>query len=207
MKTSNKFTLVRLLFAPVFFVLYFLPVWTGNAALAKISVFVMIPCLIFAELTDALDGHFARKHNEVSDFGKLFDPFADVMLHLTSFLCFLFPGFGCGEKGYMPLFLFLMLFYREFCMNFIRMVCAKKGLAIGAKMGGKIKTVFYVVAEFYTLIVECLLRLEVPIYDCFSTLQTVAIVFFAICVALSYVSFIDYIVTFKKVLKNDNSEN
>ena len=85
MHLSNKFTLTRIVFAPIFFLLYFLPIWTGKFAFA--SVCIIIPCLIFAEFTDYLDGHYARKHNEVSDFGKLFDPFADVILHLTTFVC------------------------------------------------------------------------------------------------------------------------
>ena len=87
MKTSNKFTFSRLVFAPVFFLIYNIPLWTGNDLLAKISAFIMIPLLAVFELTDYFDGHYARKNGEVSDFGKLFDPFADVMLNLTVFAC------------------------------------------------------------------------------------------------------------------------
>jgi len=75
------------------------------------------------EFTDYLDGHFARKHNEVSDFGKLFDPFADVMVHLCTFLCFMFSVTG---NGYMKPVIFVLIMYREMTMNFIRMVAAKK---------------------------------------------------------------------------------
>ena len=57
---------------------------------SKLSIIIAIPLLCFAEFTDYLDGHYARKHNEVSDFGKLFDPFADVVVHLGTFLCFMF---------------------------------------------------------------------------------------------------------------------
>ena len=99
MKTSNKFTLSRIILAPVIFLIYYIPVWVGAAAgspLSVASVCVAIPLLAFAEFTDYLDGHFARKHNEVSDFGKMFDPFADVFLHLsmvTCRLCFMFLYF------------------------------------------------------------------------------------------------------------------
>jgi len=198
MKLSNKFTLIRLLYAPVFFLLYFIPIWTGKCA--ALSMFIAIPLLIFAELTDALDGHFARKYNEVSDFGKLFDPFADVMLHVSSFLC-LMKSFSPEVGGYMPICIFVLIFYREFAQNFLRMVSAKKGIAIGARKGGKFKTVMYVVAEFYAVFLELLVRIDcIPSF--FGTLKIVSLVLFIICVILCWASFIDYLVHFGKMFKD-----
>lgn len=157
MKLSNKFTLTRVLFAPIFFLLYFIPIWTGK--FAAISLIIAIPLLAFAEFTDYLDGHYARKHNEVSDFGKMFDPFADVILHLTSFICFV-KSYN-PELSYMPLAVLMLIFIREFSQNFLRMVSAKKGVAIAARKGGKFKTVMYVVAEFYAVFLELLDRKSV----------------------------------------------
>lgn len=209
MKTSNKFTLIRLLYAPVFFLLYFIPIWTGK--FAALSMYISIPLLIFAEITDGLDGHFARKNNEVSDFGKLFDPFADVMLHVSSFLCLMrsFDPTACGMLngkfdivigGYMPIYLFVLIFFREFGQNFLRMVAAKTGVAIAARKGGKFKTVMYIVAEFYAVFLELLVRIgHVP--ACFGALKIVSFVLFAVCVILSWASFADYLVHFGKTLK------
>ena len=84
MKTSNKFTLVRIILAPVLFLIYFVPEWLNipdGTFVTILSSCILIPLLAFAEFTDFLDGFFARRHNEVSDFGKMFDPFADVFLH------------------------------------------------------------------------------------------------------------------------------
>ena len=111
MKVSNKFTVARLIFAPIFFLLYNIPIWTGNKTLAFISACVMIPSLIVMELTDYWDGHYARKHNEVSDLGKLFDPFADVMLNLTVFISAL-NSFDAKMGSYMPLVIFGLIMYR-----------------------------------------------------------------------------------------------
>ena len=170
MKPSNAFTLTRILFAPIFFILYFLPIWTG--LFTKASLLIAIPLLCFAEFTDFLDGHYARKHNEVSDFGKLFDPFADVILHMTTFACLMYSAGNIG--GYTPLIIFILIMYREMGQNFLRMVCAKKGIAIAARKGGKIKTVTYVVSGFYALFLETLVRLDcVP--ECFGTLRIVSI--------------------------------
>lgn len=198
MKTSNKFTLTRIIFAPVFLILYFIPIWTGK--LAAISMFIAIPFLIFSEFTDYLDGHYARKHNEVSDFGKLFDPFADVILHLTTFSCFMFSY--NPELSYMPCVIFILIMYREMSQNFLRMVAAKKGVAIAARKGGKAKTVMYVVSGFYALFLETLVRTDfVP--EFFGTLKIISLVLFIISLIFSYASFIDYLLHFGKILKEE----
>ena len=198
MKTSNGFTLTRILFAPIFFILYFIPIWTG--AFTKLSLLVAIPLLCFAEFTDFLDGHYARKHNEVSDFGKIFDPFADVILHMTTFASLMFTTGNLG--GYTPVLVFILIMYREMGQTFLRMVAAKKGIAIAARKGGKIKTVSYVVSGFYALFLETLVRLDcVP--ECFGTLRIIAICLFVLSLILSYVSFTDYLIHFGKTLKEN----
>ena len=196
MKPSNAFTLTRIIFAPVFFILYFIPIWTGT--FTKASLLIAIPLLCFAEFTDYLDGHYARKHNEVSDFGKIFDPFADVILHMTTFACLMFSA--GNVNSYTPRFIFILIMYREMGQTFLRMVAAKKGIAIAARKGGKIKTVFYVVSGFYALFLELLVRLDcVP--DFFGALKIVCICLFVISLILSYASFTDYIIHFGKTLK------
>ena len=199
MKTSNKFTLVRIFAAPVFFVLYFLPTWlhAENGTLIPVCCsIVSILLLAFAEFTDYLDGHFARKHNEVSDFGKMFDPFADVFLHLSSFVCFTYAGL-C------PLPVLLLIIYREFSQNFLRMVAAKSGTAIAARKGGKFKTVMYVVAEFFSLIQTVLVwtALDSAWGINMDILRIIGIALYVVCVILAYVSFIDYLKNFGHVLK------
>jgi CDP-diacylglycerol--glycerol-3-phosphate 3-phosphatidyltransferase len=197
MKLSNKFTFTRIIFAPIFFLLYFIPIWTGCGT--KVSLLIAIPCLVFAEFTDYLDGHYARKHNEVSDFGKLFDPFADVVLHLTGFVCLMHSV--KADVSYMPVYFFVLIMLREFSQNFLRMVAAKQGTAIAARKGGKLKTVVYIAAEFYGILLELLVRLDfAPEY--FGALKTGSYIFFALCVILSYASFIDYLIHFGKILKD-----
>ena len=160
---------------------------------------IAIPCLVFAEFTDYLDGHYARKHNEVSDFGKLFDPFADVVLHLTGFVCLMHSV--KADVSYMPVYFFVLIMLREFSQNFLRMVAAKQGTAIAARKGGKLKTVVYIAAEFYGILLELLVRLDfAPEY--FGALKTGSYIFFALCVILSYASFIDYLIHFGKILKD-----
>ncbi|SEQ01911.1 CDP-diacylglycerol--glycerol-3-phosphate 3-phosphatidyltransferase [Treponema bryantii] len=197
MKLSNKFTFTRIIFAPIFFLLYFIPIWTGCGT--KFSLLIAIPCLVFAEFTDYLDGHYARKHNEVSDFGKLFDPFADVVLHLTAFVC-LMHSVKSGIS-YMPVLFFVLIMLREFSQNFLRMVAAKQGTAIAARKGGKLKTVVYIIAEFYGILLELMLRMDI-VPEFWGGLKIGVYVLFGICVILSYASFIDYLIHFGKILKD-----
>lgn len=197
MKTSNKFTLVRIVASPIIFALYFLPEWFGAAELGKVISVALIPILAFVEITDYFDGHFARKHNEVSDFGKIFDPFADVFLHLSMFTCFVF-------SGYMHPIFYVLILYREFSQNFLRMVAAKSGTAIAARKGGKLKTVFYVASCFVALAQNCLARTGLAAawgvnMDAFNVAGQAM---FAVCVVLSYVSFFDYLKNFGHVLKD-----
>lgn len=50
----------------------------------------------FAEFSDYVDGKVARARGEVSDFGKLADPFCDVVYRIGMFLVFLLPAAGVG---------------------------------------------------------------------------------------------------------------
>lgn len=202
MKTSNKFTLARVASAPVLFLIYFIPVWTKaepGSLLSILSMGLAIPLLSLSELTDYFDGHYARLNNEVSDFGKMFDPFADVFLHLSMFTCFVF-------SGYMPVILYILIMYREFSQNFLRMVAAKSGTAIAARKGGKVKTVFYVASCFVALIQETLVRTGLADVlgfdgDVMSLLRYVGFGFFTVCAILAYISFVDYLKNFGRILK------
>ena len=192
MKIADIFTLIRIVLAPVFLIIYFIPEWFGVGNV--LSVWILLPLIIFAEFTDFLDGYFARKTNQVSDFGKLFDPFADVFLHLTVFFCYTI-------SGYISPFIMLLFAYREFGMLFVRLLAAKKGVAIGARKGGKFKTVLYVVAGFFSLFLECAKRLG---YSLPENLMYIGYIFYIMGLIASYVSFIDYLVNFIPVIKKDN---
>jgi CDP-diacylglycerol--glycerol-3-phosphate 3-phosphatidyltransferase len=196
MKIANILTFSRVICAPVFFVLYFLPLWLPQSPIyARLSVHIMIPLLLLAEFTDYLDGKFARDNNEVSSFGKIFDPFADVFLNLTVFFCLAF-------SGYMLPVVFLLILYREISIIFIRLVAMQKSVAIGARIGGKIKTVLYIVSGFFALFIESSLRLRLinNDYFIFKNFKTISLVLFIICLLVSYISFADYLVNFRNVL-------
>lgn len=69
MNTANKITMIRVFLVPIFMVLFMIDNVTCHYA--ALGVFVL------ASITDAIDGHVARKYNQVTTFGKFVDPLAD----------------------------------------------------------------------------------------------------------------------------------
>jgi len=192
MKLSNFFTSIRIVLAPIFYFLFFFPGWIGYGG--ELSVFLLIPLFIFMEFTDYLDGYYARKLKQVSDFGKLFDPFADVMANITVLFCFVLAG-------YLPAILFLIILYREMGILFIRMLARGKGITIGARKGGKTKTVLYIVAAGFSLAIESVVRLHFSLGGYVSVARMINLGLYSVAVIVSVLSFVDYLRHFSKLLK------
>jgi CDP-diacylglycerol--glycerol-3-phosphate 3-phosphatidyltransferase len=145
---------------------------------------------IASEITDYLDGMIARKRGETSDFGKLFDPFADTLTQITYFFCFVIDGI-------LPSALFLLVLYREFGILFIRNLMLRKGIAMGARIGGKIKTVTYILAGACALLAASIVRLGFG-DTIYRTVSLAAEVIFIISVIFSALSFFDYVSVYRK---------
>lgn len=185
MTLADKITASRLVLAPFFFLVYFFPVSAGVWIIP-----VLWGLFIISEITDLVDGKVARSRNEVSDFGKLFDPFADVLVRITYFLCFVIDGI-------LPVIPLLLILYREFGILFLRILMMKKGTAMGARKGGKIKAVAYMAAGVIALLAFSAERLGFP-PSLFSALRLGAVVIFIISTLISLASFIDYIRIYRK---------
>ena len=78
----NGITLVRLLCLPIF--LYVLFVLEDRAAAAWI--------LGALSATDWVDGYIARRFNQVSEFGKVFDPTVDRLLFIVAITAIIIDG-------------------------------------------------------------------------------------------------------------------
>jgi CDP-diacylglycerol--glycerol-3-phosphate 3-phosphatidyltransferase len=195
MTLADKITTLRLILAPLFFIVYFLPVffppWFANGA--QWTVPVLWALFIIAELTDMFDGMAARKRKEVGDFGKLFDPFADTLMQITLFFCFVIDKVFPVEAAA----LFLLILYREFGVQFIRNLMLRKGIVMGARIGGKVKTVIYITAAALALLAVSFRRLgmEGPVYI---AARTAALIVFCVSALISVISFADYFLVYKK---------
>ena len=149
MNLPNRLTLFRIILAPLFFIVYFLP-WLANKAVWAVPLLWII--FLVSEVTDMLDGMVARRLNQTSDFGKLFDPFADTLMQISCFLCFVLDNI-------IPAALFLVVLYREFGILLLRNYMLQKGITMGARISGKIKTVAYIAAAGTALLCTSLRRL------------------------------------------------
>ena len=138
MNLPNKLTLMRVLLIPVFLVFFLIPGIPCHYLLAMIV-------FIAASITDALDGHLARKHNLVTNFGKFLDPLADKVLVMTALACFV----DNQVIGVIP---FLIITMREFMVSGLRLVAANSGTVIAAGFWGKLKTAFTMVTIIAILV-------------------------------------------------------
>ena len=128
---------------PVFLIAYLISK-LGFAGSSAVSAVLMLICYATAELTDLLDGKIARKHGLVTDLGKVMDPYADTLSHLTFFVCFM-------DSGLMPVWAFLIIMWREFTQLFMRMLMMGVGKAVPANIWGKSKTVLYAVTSILSI--------------------------------------------------------
>lgn len=129
MTTASKITLVRVAFIPLFMVFMYLSGGVANSW----QLWVSLGIFVVASLTDYIDGHIARKYNQVSDFGKFLDPLADKLLVIAAMAMF------C-EWGIFPAWALMIVLTREFAVTGLRLVAVGKGVVIAAGKSGKFKT-------------------------------------------------------------------
>ena len=174
MNLPNKLTMGRIFAIPVFIVVFLM----GYKYAAAII-------FILAALTDMLDGHIARKHNLVTNFGKLMDPLADKLLVMSALICLV-------QVEYVPGWMVIVILGREFIITGMRQVAAAQGIVIAAGTTGKIKTITHMIA-IPLLILEnwpfSLLNFNLPMDT----------IFLWIALIMTIVSGIEYIAKNKKL--------
>ena len=142
MTVSNIITVSRIFLAPVFVALIVLCDGMGNLRTAALIGAWVVYLLI--ELSDLADGFFARLLKQESELGRVLDPFADSLSRLSCFLAFTFVKI-------MPLWLFIIVLYRDLWVALLRTLMAKKGRLQGARLSGKIKAWVYAITNIAAL--------------------------------------------------------
>lgn len=97
----NILTIIRLIFVPVFALVYFSPL--ENARYLALVIFIV------AGITDVLDGYIARRYNLVSVVGTALDPLADKLMLLTTLTCLFI-------SGHLPLIVLVIMYLKEFTL-------------------------------------------------------------------------------------------
>ena len=160
MNTPTKITFARIiaivLMIITLFILSVIPNWqtieipTTGINLVFLIIFVFF---VLASFTDYLDGHLARKNNQVTDLGKFLDPVADKLL-INSLVIFLvapnaFAPYipeSCAPVVSFNVWCAIILVARDIVVDALRFIAASKGKVISANIFGKLKTVLEMVA-------------------------------------------------------------
>jgi CDP-diacylglycerol--glycerol-3-phosphate 3-phosphatidyltransferase len=130
LNVPNVLTTARLVLAVVVFVLVPL-----RQYLPAFVVFVL------AASTDWVDGYWARRFNQVTQLGRIFDPFVDKIIVCGAFI-FLAAEDGSGIVPWMA----VVVVGRELMVTALRSFIEQGGGDFSATVSGKVKMVLQCVA-------------------------------------------------------------
>lgn len=135
----NLITVVRILLAPLF-------IWMLLADAGQDGALRWWAAALFivAIATDGIDGAIARRHNLVTDLGKILDPIADKVLTGGALVCL-------SILGELWWWVTIVILVREIGITVFRFVMLKDRV-IPASRGGKLKTVLQSVAISLALV-------------------------------------------------------
>lgn len=150
---------------------------------ARVTALVLF---ILASITDRIDGKWARKKKLVTDLGAFLDPLADKMLINLTLLVLVYLDI-------VPLWVFAIILVRDFAVDGMRMMAARRGKTISASFYGKLKTTLQM-----TALIILLLNLIINI-DFFKILGNIALY---LALIMTIYSGLDYLFKgWKKVIK------
>ncbi|MBQ8731998.1 MAG: CDP-diacylglycerol--glycerol-3-phosphate 3-phosphatidyltransferase [Oscillospiraceae bacterium] len=151
MNTPNKLTLLRVILVPLVVVFLLID------AIPYHNLWALL-LFVVACITDAVDGHLARKNNLITDFGKFLDPLADKVLVISILICFVSLGWTSAA-------VLIIIVAREFLVSGIRLVAVENGTVIAASIWGKIKTAFTMISVIAILVFQSAFQLFPAVFS------------------------------------------
>jgi len=133
----NILTVIRALLIPIIII----GAYSDKTLMLGLTIFL----LILAWVIDYLDGNIARKYNLITNFGTFFDPIVDKILMLSLFFIF-------ADLKIIPIWMPLLLLFREFLTTGIRELASLKGKVVGSNWMGKTKWNGQMIIVTYTLL-------------------------------------------------------
>lgn len=190
LNTPNMLTIARIIITP-----FFLFAITNE----NLPHRFLIACVIFSlgAITDVLDGHLARKNNQITNFGKFLDPIADKVLITATLLAFL-------SMGLCNIWIVMLVLTREFTIASVRMIAASSGVVIPANVWGKVKTVTQMVFTILIMLIgEAYSVVEHSNLELFTKLPDLSVIsngLLWIAAILTIVSGVIYLVDSRKII-------
>ena len=179
----NMLTILRIILIPVFVVLFF-----KDLKKAALAVFIA------ASLTDMLDGYLARKLNQITDFGKLFDPLADKLMVLTAMVC-------QTVAGPLPLVAVIIVAIKELVMVLGGIFMLSKNVVVYSNYAGKAAQVCFIASLILSFFHEEFLQGGVVLWG-----QTPDILLLWITVALALAAMAIYAVNAVRTIRAQKHE-
>ena len=149
MNTPNILSLIRIILTPLFIILLF-----DDFKMAK--VFALLVFAI-AAITDAYDGHLARKYNQITPEGKFLDPLADKILVLSAFISFAFINI-------IDFWMVGIIIFRDLFVTGLRFIMSSRGFEFVTSKLSKYKTAFQLTIIIQTLIFISIEGLDINIF-------------------------------------------
>ncbi len=141
MNLPNQITTGRLLLSVVFLCLLATFEYSRRAAQLWMLDLAFVLFIVCA-LSDILDGYLARRHNQVTSFGRILDPFADKILVCGAFILLLGRGYvdedGQNVAG-LSAWMVVIIVARELLVSGLRGYSESSGKPFGANYWGKAK--------------------------------------------------------------------
>lgn len=116
-------------------------------ALACESYSVALALFVLAAATDWLDGYWARRFNQITQLGRILDPFADKLIVCGTFIYLA----AIPESGVAP-WMAVVVMAREMLVTALRSFVEQSGGDFSAKWAGKWKMVLQCAAIVGTLV-------------------------------------------------------
>lgn len=190
MNPAHCFTVLRIILSPLFPIIYLGREWLGIPLVWL--PYILLFLLLLSEFSDVFDGFLARKRNQVTDLGKIIDPMADSITHISLFLTF--------TQGFvqLPLLIVLVFLYRDIFIAALRTLCALNRIALGARLSGKIKTATQAIASF--LIVLLMIPYTMG-YLSLELFQSISLYSIAVAAVMTALSACDYFYAYRSCVK------
>jgi len=178
MTKANIITIVRIIMVPLFLVILLTEMQNKE--------FIAFAIFVIAAVTDALDGYFARKYNEVSDLGKFLDPLADKLLVSAALIALVY-------LQEVETWVAAIIILRELFISAFRFYFLINSASFSASIPAKVKTTFQIVA--LSILIICR---KLPFADYLFFLGTVVLY---IAVFLTVYSGVEYVLRFSRSAK------
>ena len=129
-KLSNCLTLIRLLsIIPIIYLLF------SDLLFAKTGAFLLY---LGTLITDHFDGSIARKRNEISQFGRFFDPLSDKIVTLSIFISLV-------ALQMVPVWIVIIIVSREFVITCLALIIQSKSDTVKFSKGRNFKSLSQIV--------------------------------------------------------------